>query len=1056
MKKITLCILFVYFAVIQMYAANNDSYNWLYAKPFNGMNATGMTVDKDNNTYFYGFSNSNVNYGGYTITVDAIADKTSIFVIKLNAQNEHQWTKRISVEKGRTNASLNVRSMDVDDDGNMYFGGDFMESVVVNSQTHDIGSNYGYFILKANAEGTIQWFKAGSYSYGSVHKLKYSGGRIGFVCAWSPNQQVQELFGTDLISKFGSLQNFTECDMIAGALSVTNGSIVFAQGIKVSQNLTTQWLKLGMQTNRNTLDADNSGNFYVSGGFSSNQLKVAGTVYNIATGLEAAESQFVLRMGTLGEISWVKIITNASGLYPSLAINNASGVAVLFNGGANAMKIGDEAVNVQGDATKMNHIALFSFTGDLKYKKMINSKTSQIATGPNGSFCVAGNLTSDGQYFGIDGLYNGESTQENLFVGFYDSELNSIAGQSVISEGMYMPASIKAGADGKVRLLGSINFETSASNVTYPFGEHVVLRNQGDNKYVFSVLDPKPIIKAQIMAYGIGCGQYSINVNPSIKSKVQWYVNDVAKGTDFSLLGENQMGGYSFSAGISYIKVVLTDSTDATNTAEFRDTVTVYNPVVNINTQINPLTGVVDYSVVISNYAPTYNLYVDRGNYDSSTEPNGTYTYPPGTHTIKVSLSEMSNMNCFFRTEKSFVVPDPKSIIPEECKNGAIKGRVESALATFLAGEVKVDLYGIASNGIHIPLKSDTIDSNGEFKFEGLSASNYMLRANILDPSKYPALLVTYFNNIMNQVTSWQDATPIALACNQWADINLTFAAINAVLNGTGSISGVISYSDAPDLVAGKATIKASSEAGEILMSNVPVILRRKSNHEIVARTTTDENGIYTFENLVDDEYEIVVEIPGVDMETTYDVTITESVDNVENRNFVVTNSGINTTPQLAIVATSTDNGTISSLGTTMLNSGEGKNYTITAANGCFIQDVLVNGSSVGAVSIYNFTNVNSNQTIHAVFNTITDVKVNGQKKHAVYPAVFDNEIHIAGLNSKSKVLLINQLGVVQFVDANSNTSNLTINSSQLTSGIYFVQIVSENSLTETFKLIKK
>ncbi len=1056
MKKTTLCILFVYFAFIQIHAANNDSYNWLHAKAFNGMNSTGMTVDSHNNTYFYGFSYSNVVYDGYSVTSEAVTDAGSIIVIKLNAQNEHQWTKKISVEKGRPNSSLSVRTMDVDNDGNMYFGGDFTNSVIVNSQTYDVGSTYGYFIMKTNAAGSIQWFKAGNSSYGSVHKIKYSLGRIGFVAAWSSSNENLMLFETDLMTKFGSLQHFSDCDMMVGALSANDGDIVFAQGIKTGQNrLTQQTYENNILRNPNTLDVDNAGNLYLSGGFSSNQLKVAGTVYNIATGLEAAESQFVLRVGTLGEISWVKIITNASGQYPSLAINSASGVAVLFNGGANAMKIGDEAVNVQGDATKMNHIALFSFTGDLKYKKMINSKTSQIATGPNGSFCVAGNLTSDGQYFGIDGLFNGESTQENLFVGFYDSELNSIAGQSVISEGMYMPATIKAGADGKIRLLGSINFETSASNVTYPFGDHVVERNQGDNKYVFSVLDPKPIIKAQIMAYGTGCGQYSINVNPNIKSKVQWYVNDVAKGTDFSLLGENQMGGYSFSAGISYIKVVLTDSTDATNTAEFRDTVTVYNPVVNINTQINPLTGVVNYSVVISNYAPTYNLYVDRGNYDSSTEPNGTYTYAPGIHTIKVSLSEMSNMNCFYHIEKSFLVPDPKSIITEECKNGAIKGKVESGLAAFLAGDVRVDLYGIANNGIHIALKSDTIDSNGEFKFEGLSPSKYKLRANILDASKYPTLLVTYFDSILNQVTSWQDANPITLTCNQWADLNLTFAAINAVLNGTGSISGIISYSDAPDLVAGKATIKASTQVG-ILMSNVPVVLRRKSNHEIVARTITDENGIYTFENLIDDVYEIVVEIPGVDMETTYDVTITESVDNVENRNFVVTNSGINTTPQLAIVATSTNNGTISSSGTTMLNAGDGKSYTITAANGFYIKDVLVNGLSVGAVSIYNFTNVNSNQTIHAIFDTTTGTKVNVLNKHSVYPAVFDNEIYVAGLNSKSKVVLINQLGVVQFVEVGGNSSNLTINTSQLSSGIYFVQIVSENSLTETFKLIKK
>ena len=73
------------------------------------------------------------------------------------------------------------------------------------------------------------------------------------------------------------------------------------------------------------------------------------------------------------------------------------------------MKIDDQIINVNGDATKMNHIALFSFTGELMQTRMINANALHIAPAPNGSFCVAGNLTSFGQNFGMDGLYNGES-----------------------------------------------------------------------------------------------------------------------------------------------------------------------------------------------------------------------------------------------------------------------------------------------------------------------------------------------------------------------------------------------------------------------------------------------------------------------------------------------------------------------------------------------------------------------------------------------------------------------------------------------------------------------
>lgn len=1054
MKDITLRILFVLFAIIQAHATNNDSYKWLHAKSFNGMNATALTVDGNNNTYFYGFSYSDVKYGSNTTSIDFATERNAIVVVKVNDQNVYQWTKKIKVGLGES-SQFNVRSMDVDDDGNMYFGGDLGGSITVKSQTYNINV-YGYFIMKTDAEGNILWFKAGNLSHGSVHRLKYTAGRIAFLSAWTPNPEVKELFGTDLMAKFGSLSHFNECDMMVGALSVTDGEIVFAHGIKTGQNLMFQWDNAGITVNnRNVLDADKSGNIYVAGGFFSNILRVAGVNYNIASGMEAAESQFVLCVGKFGETSWVRIITNASGKYPTLAVNNSTGVAVLFNGVANNLKIGEESIVVQGDASKYNHLALFDFNGDLKYKKTIPAKTTQITNGPNGSFCVAGNLTADGQYFGIDGLYNGESTQENLFVGFYDRTLNTIAGQSVISNGKYMPVSIKTGADGKIRLLGLVGFESESNNITFPFGEYTVPRPEGDNGYAYSVLDPKPTIKAQIMTYGIGCGRYSININPSIKSKVQWYVNNVAKGTDFSLKGDDQTSGYTFGAGVSYIKAMLTDSTDASNTAEFMDTVTVYNPVVNINTQINPLTGEVKYAVVVSNFAPTYNLYVDRGNYDGNTESSGTYNYSPGTHTIKVTLSEMSNMNCHFQFEKTFEVPDPKSIIGDVCNQCVIKGMVESAIANFLAGEVRVDLYGLASNGVHIPLKSDTIDANGEFKFENLQVGDYKVRANIIDPSKYPAIMVTYFNNIMNQVTSWQNATPIALSCNQWADLNLTLAAINELLSGTGSISGIISYSNGGAQDA-RAMVKASAQVGDVVVSNAPVMLRKKSTGEIVARTTTDANGLFYFENLPEAEYEIVVDIPGVAMQSTYDVTVSAQNNEIENRNFLLTQSGIVTTNQYAIVATASEGGVISNAGAKMLNAGEGLSYTITPSNGQFIDDVLVNGQSVGVVSTYNFSNVNSNQTIHAIFKLITSKSELFKSELKVYPVVFDKKITIAGLEERSEIRITNQVGALCHVFYNGSEAMHEFEASKLSQGVYFVQVADNNGVRKTFKILKK
>jgi glucose/arabinose dehydrogenase len=64
-------------------------------------------------------------------------------------------------------------------------------------------------------------------------------------------------------------------------------------------------------------------------------------------------------------------------------------------------------------------------------------------------------------------------------------------------------------------------------------------------------------------------------------------------------------------------------------------------------------------------------------------------------------------------------------------------------------------------------------------------------------------------------------------------------------------------------------------------------------------------------------------------------------------------------------------NGTISPLGTTVVNQGASQTYTITPNSGYQISQVLVNGTNVGALSSYTFSNVGAHQTISATFTQI-------------------------------------------------------------------------------------
>ncbi len=72
--------------------------------------------------------------------------------------------------------------------------------------------------------------------------------------------------------------------------------------------------------------------------------------------------------------------------------------------------------------------------------------------------------------------------------------------------------------------------------------------------------------------------------------------------------------------------------------------------------------------------------------------------------------------------------------------------------------------------------------------------------------------------------------------------------------------------------------------------------------------------------------------------------------------------------PNYVITATAGTGGSISPNGVTSVCSGNSQAYTITANSGYHIDDVLVDGISVGAVSAYTFINVTAARTIDAIF----------------------------------------------------------------------------------------
>jgi PKD repeat protein len=96
----------------------------------------------------------------------------------------------------------------------------------------------------------------------------------------------------------------------------------------------------------------------------------------------------------------------------------------------------------------------------------------------------------------------------------------------------------------------------------------------------------------------------------------------------------------------------------------------------------------------------------------------------------------------------------------------------------------------------------------------------------------------------------------------------------------------------------------------------------------------------------------------------------------------VTTNKTISATFAIntyTITASSGANGDVTPTGITTVNYGATPTYTITPNTGYHVQDVLVNGTSVGAVTSYLFPSVTTNKTISATFaiNTYTITATN-------------------------------------------------------------------------------
>ena len=109
-----------------------------------------------------------------------------------------------------------------------------------------------------------------------------------------------------------------------------------------------------------------------------------------------------------------------------------------------------------------------------------------------------------------------------------------------------------------------------------------------------------------------------------------------------------------------------------------------------------------------------------------------------------------------------------------------------------------------------------------------------------------------------------------------------------------------------------------------------------------------------------------------------------------ENANDVDFTGTLVTTETYTITASAGPNGSMSPSGDVTVNEGTDQSFTITPDTGYQINDVLVDGNSIGAESTYTFTNITQNHTISATFTSVAPGVIHNVTKGTYYSTIWE------------------------------------------------------------------
>jgi len=266
--------------------------------------------------------------------------------------------------------------------------------------------------------------------------------------------------------------------------------------------------------------------------------------------------------------------------------------------------------------------------------------------------------------------------------------------------------------------------------------------------------------------------------------------------------------------------------------------------------------------------------------------PNYIYTWsPPGFGTTATNLPSGNYISVI--TDANGCSHSNTWTVNQSSNPAILSGTAHYSGGNIPAGEGIVNLF-MKSNGSGSgqfdSLTSQTLTSTG-FLFNGLYPGKYFIKVDLTNPTSYPNLINTYYDNTF----LWTNADTINLVCNDTINIPVhMFETSFTPPSGNCDISGSITLQGTK---GGKSlTFTDGTKAAGEPVPGAEIIIEQEPNDVPVQCVFTDQNGEYIFTNIeIGSGYHLLVDIPGYPMLSTFVNIIVGSTDTLlNNYNFLL------------------------------------------------------------------------------------------------------------------------------------------------------------------------